>query len=222
MIPSRAKQLTREMQRRLLELYAIEQVADVHGFVTTDRTFVESVEGDAHRPTPEKLLIVEESGELSVSLFLDPEMLARLDAGDGLDRLTHHSVADFWNLAEGVSHFTFLAWSAAHDRPVSPLELELQAEVDKFVLAAQATGAERPNHALLPLHRLQFEHATLDPTLGREERDRYATASRYAKDYCWELAGRLAAARHDELRTELRRFYRMSRNDKFHRIAALA
>jgi hypothetical protein len=148
-------------------------------------------------------------------------MLARLDAGDGLDRLTHRSVADFWNLAEGVSHFTFLAWSAAQDRPVSPLELELQAEVDKFVLAALAARAQRPNHALLPLHHLQFEAATLDPALSGDERERYVTASRYAKDYCRELAGCLADARHDELRTELRRFYRMSRNDKLHRIAGL-
>src|SRR5688572_17899612 len=218
---ARAKELTREMQRRLLELYAIEQLADVHDFVTHDSAFVASMEGDTHRPAVEKLLIVEEEGELSVSLFLDPAMLARLDAGDGLDRLTHHSVADFWNLAEGVSHFTFLAWSAAQDRAVSPLELELQAEVDKFVLAALAARAERPNHALLPLHRLQFEEATLDPALAGDERDRYATANRYAKDYCWELAGTLAAARHNELRTELRRFYRLSRNDKFHRIAAL-
>lgn len=218
---SRATQLTREMQRRLLDLYAIEHAADVHGFVTTDRRFVESIEGDAHRPTPEKLLVVEEPGELSVSLFLDPALLKRLAAGDGLDRLTHHSVADFWNLAEGVSHFTFLTWSAAHGRPVSPLELELQAEVDKFVLAALAARSEHPQHALLPLHRLQFQETTFDPALKDGERDRYTTASRYASDYCRELAGQLAAARHAELRTELRRFYRLSRNDKFHRIAAL-
>jgi len=210
------------MQRRLLDLYEIEPVADVRHFVTTDRAFVEAVEGPRHRPTTEKLLVAQDAGGLSVSLYLDPGMLARLDAGCGLDELTHRSVEDFWDIAEGVSHFTLLAWCAAHDRAVSALEMELQAEVDKFVLAALAARVERPNYALLPLHRLQFDHAQFDPALTHDEHDRYATANRYARRYCRELAARLAAARHYDVRAELRRFYRLSREQKFRRIAALA
>lgn len=218
--PRAAQQLPGEMQRRLLELYAIEAAPDVQPFVTGNQAFVAALEGAAHRPTREKLLIVEAPDELSVSLYLDPAMLARL-AATGLEPLREHSVADFWELAEGVSHFTLLAWSAACERPVSALELELQAEVDKFVLAVEAARAEFPNQALLPLHYLQFERAGFDPALPPEERERYATASAYAGRYCRRLSTLLAGAQHAELRTELRRFYRLSRNDKFHRIAAL-
>ncbi len=38
-----------------------------------------------------------------------------------------------WTALEGVSHFVYLAWNAGHDKPVSLLELEMQAEVDKYV-----------------------------------------------------------------------------------------
>lgn len=222
MSAQRGARLSAEMQRRLLDLYEIERVADVRRFVTTDRAFVEAVEGPRHRPSTEKLLVAQDAAGLSVSLYLDAGVLARLDAEGGLDALTHRSVEDFWDVAEGVSHFTMLAWCAAHDRAVSALEMELQAEVDKFVLAAIAARAERPNHALLPLHRLQFDHAQFDPALAGDEHERYTTANRYAKRYCRELAERLAAERHEDVRTELRRFYRLSREDKFRRIAALA
>jgi hypothetical protein len=217
----RAARLSAEMQRRLVELYSIDEVAEVEGFVATDRAFVEAMEGSRHRPASEKLLVVQAPGELSVSLYLDAEMLERLDEAGGLDLLTHETVADFWDVAEGVSHFTLLAWSAAHDRAVSALELELQAEVDKFVLAALAARGERPQQVLAPLHRLLFERAQLDPALADEERTRYAIASRYAGRYCRALSARLAVRRADEVRAELRRFYRLSRGDKFHRIAAL-
>ncbi|MEW6690645.1 MAG: hypothetical protein AB1452_16325, partial [Pseudomonadota bacterium] len=80
----------------------------------------------------------------------------------------------------------------------------------------------RPSHALLPLQRLQFERAELDPRLAAHERERYATASRLAQRYCRALAARLAAAPREQVHAELRRFYRLSRDDKFHRIAALA
>ena len=48
-------------------------------------------------------------------------------------RLHDGNVADYWTALEGVSHFLYLAWNAGHDKPVSLLELEMQAEVDKYV-----------------------------------------------------------------------------------------
>ena len=35
---------------------------------------------------------------------------------------------------EGVSHFLYLIWNASFDRSVTLLEMELQAEIDKFVM----------------------------------------------------------------------------------------
>ncbi|HWP94946.1 MAG TPA: hypothetical protein VNL72_04355 [Gammaproteobacteria bacterium] len=220
MIGPAINRLSGELQARLLELYALDHVADVRCFMTTDRALVHTLEGAAHRPANEKLLIAQEADELFVSLFLDPELLERLAREYPRQGVTHATVADFWDLAEGVSHFTLLAWSAAHAREVSALELELQAEIDKFVLAALAARAERPGHVLLPLHRLQFTCTTLDPLLTPAERERYATANRYAARYCLALASRLGGAQRSECLAELRRFYRLPRGEKLRHIAA--
>ena len=61
-------------------------------------------------------------------------------------RLNENNVADYWTALEGVSHFTYYAWNAARDKPVSLFELELQAEVDKFV----TTGILLREHGLEP------------------------------------------------------------------------
>ncbi len=50
-----------------------------------------------------------------------------------LVRLNESNVADYWTALEGVSHFHYFAWNAGHDKPVTLLELELQAEIDKYV-----------------------------------------------------------------------------------------
>ena len=40
---------------------------------------------------------------------------------------------DYWTALEGVSHFVYFAWNAGYDKPVSILELEMQAEIDKYI-----------------------------------------------------------------------------------------
>ena len=55
-------------------------------------------------------------------------------------RLDGENLADFWSALEGVSHFTYYAWNAARDKSVSLFELELQAEVDKFVTTSKAAA----------------------------------------------------------------------------------
>ena len=83
--------------------------------------------------SPDEALLVCEDGEtLHVGLFLDESVLAQLVRGQGepwsLERLR-----GFCHAAEGVSHFLYLAHRAEQHRPVSLLELEAQAEVDKYL-----------------------------------------------------------------------------------------
>ena len=60
-------------------------------------------------------------------------MLGRLDSADPLNSLEASQLDDLWKVLEGISHFNYLVLRAADDRSVTLLELELQAEVDKFV-----------------------------------------------------------------------------------------
>src|SRR5438128_2427777 len=87
---------------------------------------------------PEELLVMQQDGEVAIGLFLDDEGLAATSATDPHDRrplLTGRGIlGKLVCAAEGVSHFVYLATRAAMDRPVSLLELEVQAEVDKFAM----------------------------------------------------------------------------------------
>ena len=59
-------------------------------------------------------------------------VLRRLEATDPFERVTDDNLQDCCTALEGVSHFHYFVWSADRRRHVSLLELELQAEVDKY------------------------------------------------------------------------------------------
>jgi hypothetical protein len=200
----------------LHELYALEVGYAVSDFLITDALLAGSLDRGG-RTVDEKLLIAESDGEADVALYLEQDLLDRLEQRDPLTRLDGGNLADFWSALEGVSHFTYYAWNAARDKSVSLFELELQAEVDKFVttgmLLREQTGRE-PNG----LHGWLFDSPTLASELGEEERERYRRANRYAAKYCSRLAPGLAAT--EPVQNELRRFYRLSQASKLAHIDA--
>src|SRR6185295_15145152 len=111
---------------------------------------------------------------------------------------------------EGVSHFVFLAFRARTDAPTSGLELELQAEIDKYVTCLLTAEGQSPT--ALRERLFGFE---LAPDLSPEERERYSTATRSASRYARSLEARFVTPRRiPDMLAELRRFYRMSLADK--------
>ena len=201
------------LQSLLRDLYALEVGYDIADFVTTDADLARAL--DSHgRPAQEKLLIAQIDGAADVCLYLDDAVLARLEHNDPLTRLTADNLGDFWTAFEGVSHFMYFAFNAELEKPVTLLEMELQAEVDKFVATSLllARQGERPQRAL---HHWLFELPQLDAGLSYAEVDRYRSANRYAGKYCRALAPAIARSPADpEVTSELRRFYRWSQTDK--------
>jgi len=114
---------------------------------------------------------------------------------------------------EGVSHFVYLAWNAGHDKPVSLLELEMQAEVDKYVGSYWLMRRQFPDRFPAELLRLLFEKTRIDPRLAAGRENLYREASRYAEMFCRRLERSLRGTRGRslaEVSTELRRFYRLT------------
>jgi len=68
-------------------------------------------------------------------------------------------------LLEGVSHFLYLTWNAHYDRQVSLLDLELQAEVDKFVFAVLDTEPDDTSRLLERLYQQISYRDELTPVL---------------------------------------------------------
>jgi hypothetical protein len=199
------------MQHCLTELYALELEHQVNDFLITDR-WLATVLGGQQRPVDEELLIQEGDGEAAVSLYLAEELVARLEANDPVETLSSDNLADFWTAFEGVSHFVYFAYKTSQDRSVTRLEMELQAEVDKFITTALLL---RQQDGRLPdgLHRWLFDLPRLADDLDAEQAERYERANHYAARYCRRIWPQLVNDSQG-LTRELRRFYRLPRENK--------
>ncbi len=207
--------LLRATQRLLSAIYDLRLKVDIADFVVTDRSRLPLPH--RHTPTREQMLVVSDGDALDVSVYLDAAMLERLAIDDPFAELNGGNVGDFWTALEGVSHFLYLAWNAGHDRPVTLFELELQAEIDKYVTSLWLLKRQQPQRFPVELHHLLFERSRIEPTLARERIAMYEQASRSAARFCRRLAQRLdsslASVRIDTL-AELRRFYRLNHQRK--------
>jgi hypothetical protein len=211
--------LLSRLQSLIAGIYDVSIAHDVYDFLVTDRTRLPAA---ARGGTAEEELIVAQPAdggdEVALSLYLDPALLTRLAREDPLVRLHAGNVADWWTALEGVSHFLYLAWNAGHDRPVSVLELEMQAEVDKYVASYWLLQQQFPGHFPAELRRLLFARTRVDPRLGAGPAQLYREASRYAERFCARLEhtlSRSTAVRSDDgagaaVLAELRRFYRLT------------
>lgn len=185
----------RETQQRLELLYSLEPAPDVTLFTVLDPD-----------NGPEQVLVRETLDALELQLSLPANL--NLDTSPQSD--------DHVSLVEGVSHFVHLAERSRTRRSTSHLELELQAEVDKFVLLWDRVTAPHPP-VLTELHEWLFGRVTYLDDAGTVLGDRYRLANRLAARLCGKLVDR--AQRATEFVAPLpflRRFYRCGLSDKIH------
>ena len=212
-----------DLRDLLSGIYDVPVPHDLGDFLLTDRRDLPEALQDTD--TDEQVLVASDGDTVHLGVYLDPEVLERLDSANPFDALHHGNIGDYWTALEGVSHFVYLAWNAAHDRPVTLLELELQAEVDKYVASLWLLREQNPARFPVELHPALFEQARVDPELAGARGDLYHCANRYAARFCRRLARKLHARRaatHDETVAELRRFYRLNREPKMRHIERAA
>lgn len=210
-----------ELQSRLESCYEIDLPYRVEDFTTSDPNLARLLDGEHPHQPQERLLMQQAGDDLSMSLYLDADLLARLETIEALYTAGHEHLADLSLALEGVSHFVYMAWNASHERPVSLLELELQAEVDKFVMLL-ALREEQGELQFAELHQQLFEDISFAETLDTEQLQRYRTANHYAARYCWSLGKQYQPMKgRGEWFKELRRFYRLQHDAKLRHIHSL-
>ena len=206
------------VQRGLEALYRIDTGVAVSDFVVGTEYRDELVRA---RRAREQLLVIEADGELNVALYLEPALIANLDTHDPSRRLGDHNLGDFLLAIEGVSHFIYTVCCARAERRISQLELELQAEVDKYVTCLLTT--EPDVEMSTTLRRLLFDEPDYDPDLDADENARYRAANDNANRYAEYLEDTFVARRRiPEMLGELRRFYRQGLAAKLSTIARAA
>ena len=212
------------LQQRLQAIYQVDTRYDVEDFVFSDALLAQQLETQEWpRQIPEKLLVRQHADGLDISLFLHRDILQNLHQDNPAQALHHGNLADFCTVTEGISHFVYLVWNAHQDRRITLFELELQAEVDKYVLAAaflaEQLGGTLPHN----LPHILFDHPSYDSQLSRAEHQRYRLANAYARHYCHNLHRNLLELGDSiSITRELRRFYRLLHHEKIQRISTLA
>lgn len=166
-------------QRRLSAIYRLEIGLEARDFLLPPETAREQMGPGAPRTG---LLALEEDGELWLGLYFDPS--------DAVDPAA---------VLEETSHWLAVVWHALQSARISPLVLELQAEIDRYAVVRTA-GGDALGH---------FRGVRWLPDLAPDQRDRYRTAHAAAFRYCRRLEKRYPLrADLPGLLRELRRFYR--------------
>lgn len=167
-------------------------------------------------PSTHEQVFVTEDEEPRLGVFIDEGLLERLPKASAKLSLDDvRSLDDYCVAAEGVSHFLCLADKA--ERGISLFELELQAEVDKFVHLTEKLALAPNDHELL--RRQLYERYVLHEHLTADETARYKDASRHAAKFTHRLThtakklGTAAALR------EARSFFEAPLQDKLRKTA---
>lgn len=206
------------LQHQLERIYEIEIPHRVDDFLVTDPGFLQTVQGECaagESSVEERLLVVQDGDSVDVALYLDNEIIGRLSDDDPTTCLHDGNLADYCTVMEGVSHFMYLLWNAIHERAVSLLELEMQAEIDKYVSTALLFGQQASGRVPSSLHGWLFDRPRFDASLDRSSMERYRDANHYASIYCARLEKRyLSGARGAGLYNDLRRLYRLTHRAK--------
>lgn len=202
------------IQQDLQRLYDIDHSLEVDDFVCDEESARLAV-GDAVE-RGEVVWVRESNDEIALGLFVAPEALSALLQ---LANRVHWRQEAFWawSLAtEGVSHLVYLHYKACAGESVSLLELELQAEIDKYVLGLM----QAPEDMELVLHsaalrqQLYEGNQYLDAP-HTEAGDRYRLATRAAAIYTRALEQEfLTRSAMGAFAASLRRFYRLGGNAK--------
>lgn len=206
----RERAIARTVQTALERLYRIDDGTPVDPFVTT-----------AEENEREALLVREDEDGLEIALRIpklrDSGRATGLRAdGENLDALCQ--------IIEGVSHFVMLAERARAERATSHLELEMQAEVDKYVVLAAATASREGAFDVTQSVRLRqrlyeavsFVHSEASE-LGMRYRLANSTAARFVRRIEREYA---TTRRIDEMREKLRQFFAGNQEEKLRLAAA--
>jgi len=215
--------LLRRMQALLARLYDAPVDESVEDFLYCDRRRVADMIGcEAGPGSDEQVFVVQDEHGVRIGLFIDPDVLDRLDYCDPMRALDDRNLRDFCTALEGVSHFHYLVWSLTRGRDVSLLELELQAEVDKYTSALALLMQQQPGRFPAALHARLFDRVSFLPQLDDMSRRRYQEANRHAARYCRSLDERFLRPR--RLRpelwlAELRRFFRCGHQEKIRQLA---
>lgn len=159
------------------------------------------------------------SSELNVGIYLNPSIQQGLSSlcPDQASAWSKDQLEAFSVATEEISHFQYLLYCVLRERGISHLELELQGEVDKFLLTyfAQRPHVEDPEELFDTLFDEFFCRFSLNKDLAADQKERYLQANRLAKQFLHRCRSYLEdPQKYEKGLRLLRKFYRLSSAEK--------
>jgi hypothetical protein len=188
------------VQRQIESIYQLEPTPPIVPFIRVEA-------GDTREQ-----LIVRQSMEAMELIVLLPEASVRAL----LSRDAKSDMDAYLGAIEGVSHFIHLAERARTQLPTTLLELELQAEVDKFAILTDGS-ISLPPKTLRDLHRRLYDNVRYLHASATELGQRYRLANALAAKLWSQL---ISQGQSESIRGVLRRFYRASQAEKIRMVRA--
>jgi len=193
------------LQAGLERLYRLDQTPDVQAF-RLDEAQAAQLSAAAARRREGLFIVHRGDDEADLGLYIAEP--TRRQAFDFLQACARgrppRGLDGFTAALEGVSHFVYLTHAvASQERAVSAIELEVQAEVDKFIVLRVWLGV---GGAQL-VSRL-FDRFRLHPDVPARDRERYVVANRTARRFARWFDRHWARGRGHEAMARARALYR--------------
>ena len=198
----------------LTTLYNLHNVPDIRSYLLSQPPHAQAatvVLGN-RRAWREALFVRKAGDTLELGLYIDPTMVTHLEESSPCDLAD-----DLGCVAEGVSHFLYIIDRYQQERSLSVLELELQGEVDKFLVRG-LLSLETEGRIPIDLFERQFLSTHYDPHLSETERECYETASHFAAKHCHRLRECFFPYRPGRLVEEARTFFAKNLQEKLGRL----
>lgn len=213
--------LIEELQTSLQSIYEIETSHRVSNFITSNEQ-IKSILFATEGATNETVFFRQEDGYLDIAVFFDDDILRKIDSQSSSGSVSVENINNYCYVLEGISHFLYLIHYGRYDRSYNLLEMELQAEVDKFIMLQSLVDIQGINNDKREVHNMVFDDVFYRTGLSREEKSRYKDANFYAGKYCHSLLKDYIAHRNlADMNRQLRRFYRLPLQEKIRQINQL-
>ncbi|OGQ44819.1 MAG: hypothetical protein A3H42_04155 [Deltaproteobacteria bacterium RIFCSPLOWO2_02_FULL_46_8] len=211
--------ILKKIQDQLETFYRIELEYNVEDFIISNPSPTDAVQKKiGSRLAQEALFIKQTPGEMEIGLYVDEKILAHLQKYNPYQHFGSHNLNAFCVATEGVSHFLYLLRRAEMGQPVTQLELELQAEIDKYlmtVLLFYGQDGKIPEFLFSSL----FENFMWDKSLTEAETSRYKEANRLAMKFCFYLDNHFVrCAKWERLFDTARQFYHLNHWSKIRQL----
>lgn len=197
------------IEKALKEIYQIDSSYKVEDFLQSLDT-----------KTQEGLLLIhdesEKRDEISIGVHLGEKTREALATYPNWgDLWAPDQVSAFGVAAEEISHFHYLLFHSTQGRQVSQFELELQGDIDRFLLTYFSLRRDQPEETYRHLYERLFFQFRWVENLSAEQRVRYSDANSFAKKFILKIGKSIHSAETvDATLSYLRKFYRMGQPDR--------